>query len=115
MESDVAAAIMAEIAKLSDEIRQIRLLVEAEVIRADDMPILPVFQRGCFPVVGSVTENSKNKQETDTDTRIEIFPHTINHTTPQNTPHNTQHNTQHKSAEDTDQTPAARSTRCNEC
>ena len=107
MERDDTAAIMAEIAKLSDEMRQLRLLVEAEVIRADDMPILPVFQRGCFPVVGSVTENSKNKQETDTDTRIEIHPQTINHITPINT--------QHKSAEDTDQTPATRSTRCNEC
>jgi hypothetical protein len=103
MERDDTAAIMAEIAKLSDEMRQLRQLVEAEVIRADDMPILPVFQRGCFPVVGSVTENSKNKQETDTDTRIEIFPQN----TPQNTPH--------QAAEDTDQTPATRSTRCNEC
>jgi hypothetical protein len=111
MERDDTAAIMAEIAKLSDEMRQLRQLVEAEVIRADDMPILPVFQRGCFPVVGSVTENSKNKQETDTDTRIEIHPHTINHITPLTTPITTQH----KSAEDTDQTPATRSTRCNEC
>jgi len=108
MERDDTAAIMAEIAKLSDEMRQLRQLVEAEVIRADDMPILPVFQRGCFPVVGSVTENSKKKQETDTDTRIEISsPYITNHTTPINT--------QHKSAEDTDQTPATRSTRCNEC
>jgi hypothetical protein len=88
--------VVAELVKLSNEVKQLRVLINAEVIRADDMPILPVFQRdrsvipffqrqaqfepgsdeshSCFKRRDKHTEAASSAEHTEggEDTRIEI-------------------------------------------
>jgi hypothetical protein len=66
MERDDTAAIMAEIAKLSHEMRQLRLLVEAEVIRAI-CPYYRSFNAAASPLLDQLQKIQKtNKRQTQT-------------------------------------------------
>jgi hypothetical protein len=70
------ASIMHEIAQLSAEVRQLRILIDNEVIRADDMPIMPVFQRGSW-IVSPVDPTEEIPPEISSDTSSET--HSTDH------------------------------------
>jgi hypothetical protein len=69
------ASIMHELTLLSAEVRQLRTLIDNEVVRADDMPIMPVFQRGSWIVSPSPTEEIPPDISSDTSSEIHSSDH----------------------------------------
>ena len=118
MENDAIASIMTAIANLSTEVKHLRDLIDAEVIRADDMPILPVFQRdSCtMPLIRRETYLNADELaypicsqdiESCREVGTEIAPH-------QNADTHITISDPHQAASDTDHQPANRPTRCDQ-